>query len=80
MLDLLFPKNELTYVEPPRMTIGKVLTFKGYNPLGVGQQAVHLGNTAEKKDRLDIIFKIKIEELKSAKLNITFKELIDLYI
>ncbi len=45
MIEFLFPKNELVTVSPPRMDIGDFIVFRaldeGYNPFGVGQQAVH---------------------------------------
>lgn len=41
MIEHLFPKDKLEVVKPPRMDIGSFTTFKGYDPLGIGNQAVH---------------------------------------
>lgn len=50
MIENLFPKDELAVVKPPRMNIGGFITFKGYNPLGKGQQAVHNSGSSMLKD------------------------------
>ncbi len=50
MIEHLFPKSELEVVKPPKMKIGSFITFKGYNPLGIGQQAVHNSGSSMLKD------------------------------
>jgi len=50
MIEHLFPRNELTIVRPPRMNIGSFITFKEYNPFGIGQQAVHNSGSSMLKD------------------------------
>lgn len=50
MIEYLFPTAELHTVRPPRMNIGEFIAFKGYNPLGKGQQAVHNSGSSMLKD------------------------------
>lgn len=50
MIEYLFPAGLLEVVKPPRMDIGSFTTFKGYNPFGIGQQAVHNSGSSMLKD------------------------------
>jgi len=50
MIEYLFPGKELHKIKPPRMDIGEFISFKGYNPLGKGQQAVHNSGSSMLKD------------------------------
>lgn len=58
MIEYLFPTAKLHTVKPPRMNIGKFIAFKGYNPLGIGQQAVHNSGSSMLKDTPS--FKLKV--------------------
>lgn len=58
MIEHLFPEEELQVVKPPRMDIGSFTTFKGYDPLGVGNQAVHNSGSSMLMDTPT--FKVKV--------------------
>ncbi len=58
MIEYLFPEDELEVVKPSKMNIGPFVTFKGYNPLGKGNQAVHNSGSSMLKDTP--MFEVKV--------------------